>query len=191
MLLSEITQKNIYVGKNYKGVCLGIGISIKTQTVKYLLCATKPNTSAFHADFAVNISALESVSSNLYLSSARAAQGRSAAKLFIGLPVFYNDGTFLGNLQDVEMENFAAINLLTSNGEVFSVSQITASQDALILKKEQPFPIGQRIPAPVVSRFFDKNTPVVTKSALRESMQKGALIKLTLSLPPFDIQEGI
>ena len=54
MLLSELTKKAVYSGQNLRGVCLGIGISLKSQTVKYLLCAsmraTGENTKTIEKD---------------------------------------------------------------------------------------------------------------------------------------------
>jgi hypothetical protein len=55
------------------------------------------------------------------------------------------------------------------------------------LRKEQPFPIGQRIPAPLLFDF-SSHTPIVTKPLLKEAVKQGKLIQFTLSLPPFYLQ---
>ncbi len=183
MLLSDISDKNIYVNKQQKGVCRGIGISLKTQLVKYLLCSSTANTPNYYADMPIGISAVKEFFPHILLKSGRISHPKSCGKLFIGLPVFFFDGTFLGNVVDVEIENLIATKILTNQGNYYSVSCITACSDAVILKKEQPFPIGQRIPAPLIPIYA--NTPIVTKSVLKEAVKCGTLIKLTLALSPF------
>jgi hypothetical protein len=93
----------------------------------------------------------------------------------------------LYELESEEIKDFIATKLITSEGEEYPVNGITACADAVLMRKEQPFPIGQRIPAPMLSRLTDKTDGLVTKPLLRTAIQKSSLIKLTLSLPPYCI----
>lgn len=185
MLLSSIAEKKVYVGKSLRGYARGIGISLKTYAVKYLLCASNANAPNGYTDFSVSASSIQEISTSVYLKNARALQTKNCAKLFIGLPVFLVDGTYLGNVLDIEIQNLTVVKLLTNQGEHFPVTSVIACQDAVILRKELSFPIGQRIPAPSVFSFLDKSTTLVTKSVLKQAIQNGTLIQLTLSLPPF------
>ena len=189
MFLNDLTQKNICVGDSVRGICKGVGVSLKTYNVKYLLCAS----SAFEAahDFAVNISAVTNIGDTIQLSKLRSSFPKNCARIFPDIPVYSYDGGFLGKLQNIELENLTAISLTTHNGFVFPFSSVTACLDAVILKKEQPFPIGQRIPAPFVSKFSTQKNiqnTIVTKPLLRKAVEQGTLIKLTLSLSPFSLE---
>lgn len=184
MKLSEITGKHVYAGNRFKGVCLGVGISLKNGAIKYLLCRSTNERSVLppHADFAVNASAVTEIGAQIRLSRLRPVHPKSCARLFGGLPVFSFEGAFLGKLQDLEMHDFVATRLYTDQGKSFSALRIAACSDAVLLRKEQPYPLGQRIPAP---HLFHIDEAVVTKSVLRTASEEGKLIKLTLSLPPF------
>jgi len=181
MFLTQLTDREITVGKTPKGVCQGVGISLKTQAVKYLLCAS---SSTSRARFAVPVSAVESVGEQIVLSRLRPVFPKNCACLFLHLPVYGFDGGFLGEVLDLAIKDFIATNLITSEGE-YPTNAITACADAVLLKKEQPFPIGQRIPAPMLSLLTDKTDGLVTKPILRTAIRKNTLVKLTLSLPPF------
>lgn len=185
MKLSELTGKHVFVGNNFKGVCLGVGISLKNCAVKYLLCCSAKAYISLHAhaDFAVNVSAIEEVGAQIRLSRLRPVHPKNCAKIFGGLPVFSFEGAFLGKLHDLEIQDFTATRLYTDRNKSFPALCIAACTDALLLRKEQPYPLGQRIPAPLVLPI---NEPVVTKSVLRTASENGKLIRLTLSLPPFD-----
>lgn len=180
MFLNDIVGKNIYAGSVFKGVCLGVGISPKNYAVKYLLCSSRGE----RPDFCVNVSAIEEIDEHIYLSRLRPVFPKNCAKIFKDLPVYAQDGTYLGVVSDLEMQNYVALRLFT-DCNVLPVSLLSACRDAIIVRKEFRFPLGQRIPAPVVSEIFDKKEVLVTKSNLRTAIQKGALIKLTLSLAPF------
>lgn len=196
MQLSELTAKTIRSGKYVRGVCRGVGISLKSQTVKYLLCSslpaqngtTLPSSASEGADFAVSVSAIEDVTDDsVVLSRLRAAFPKNCVKIFIGRPVYSDEGVFLGNVTDLDLHGMIAVKLYTDKNTSHSLLSVAACSDAVILRKEPPFPLGQRIPAPVVSRFFDKNDVVVTKPVLRSAIENGQLVRLTLSLPPFDV----
>ncbi len=184
MFLSQLVNKEIFVGKTPKGVCQGVGISLKTQAVKYLLCSNTPSS---RARFAVPTSAVEQVGAQISLSRLRPVFPKSCACLFLHLPIYGFDGEFLGETVDLEIKDFIATKLITSEGEEYPVNAITACADAVLMRKEQPFPIGQRIPAPMLSRLTDKTDGLVTKPLLRTAIEKSTLIKLTLSLPPYRI----
>ena len=85
----------------------------------------------------------------------------------------------------MEMDDFIAVKLLTNRGEAFPLTAISAFSDAVILRKRQPYPIGQRIP---ITSCSNLNERIVTKSVLRSAIENRALIRLTLSLPPFSLE---
>lgn len=192
MLLSDIVEKNILVGKTPRGVCRGIGVSLKSRVVKYLLCSnTTPTAARCSVDFSVSVSAVEHIGDAISLNRLRSVLPKNCAKVFLGCPVYSCEGGFLGNVLNVELDDFIASRLFTDRGESFPMTAVIACSDVILLRKEQPFPIGQRIPAPLLSTYFDKYEGIVTKPVLREAMKKGALIKLTLSLPPFSFDGTI
>lgn len=184
MLLSSLHGKPIVVAATTRGVCLGVGISLKTYAVKYLLCSSSPDRDKI--DFCVNASAIEKNTDALFLRRLRPVFPKNCAQITKNLPVFSYDGSFLGSLRDMEMQNFAAIRLITEK-KSFPITSLAACSDAVILRKEQPFPLGQRVPAPFVSDFGNKSQPLVTRSLLRAAIEKKSLVKLTLSLPPFHV----
>ncbi len=183
MFLKEVNGKEIVVGKTVKGYCRGVAISLKSHTVKYLLCAS----GAGEADFTISASAVKGVGEKITLSSLRTVCPRGCAKIIIGRPAYSFEGVYLGKITDLAMQDFTATYLFTDQDEIYPVSAITASQDALLLKREQPFPIGQRIPAPMLPHFTEKKDGLVTKPVLKSALAQGKLIRLTLSLAPFQI----
>ena len=184
MLLSSLVQKPVVVSGNIRGVCLGVGISLKTYAVKYLLCSSSPNRA--NVDFCVNLSSLDKIDEAVFLRRLRPVFPKNCAQITLRLPIFSFDGSYLGKLTDLEIQNFVATRFFTEN-KAFSTASIAACADALILRKEQPFPLGQRIPAPFILQFSNKTRPLVTKQFLRQAIEKKALVKLTLSLPPFNV----
>ena len=103
----------------------------------------------------------------------------------VGLPIYSFDGGYLGEVVDLDIEDFIASRLFSNRGESFPITSVFACSDAVILRKEQPFPLGQRIPAPLISHVTDKNDAVVTRPVLKTAIRKSNLIRLTLALPPF------
>ena len=186
MLLSHITDKHVIVGNTAQGVCRGVGVSLKSHAVKYLLCASTPTQSA--PDFAVGVTSISKMDDAVWLTRLRAVYPKSCAKIFLGAPVYSFEGGYLGKVSDLEMSDFIATALFTDRKERFPVTAIYACSDAVILKKEQPYPLGQRIPAPFLSIANDKTNGVVTKPILRTAIERRALISLTLSLPPFAME---
>ena len=196
MQLSQLTEKKVRVGKVVKGTCVGVGISLKSRAVKYLLCSSQhPNSNASteqigkNADFAVGINSVEKISEDeISLSHLRAVFPKNCAKISIGKPIYSDEGIYLGKVVDMEMKDFFALRLLTDRKNAYSALGLAACSDAIILRKEQPFPLGQRVPAPLVFDFLKKNERVVTRSVLRSAIQSGNILKLTLSLPPFSFE---
>ena len=186
MLLSALVGKELWLGKTCKGVCRGIGISLKTYEIKYLFCASAPS-SVGEGDFVLPFSAVASIGESIQLSRARPVFPKSCAKLVLGRPVYDVGGVFFGELTDVEMSDYRVKTLCTSLGFRFSALLISTCFDAVLLKKELPYPIGQPVPAPVLFALNRKTDGVVTKPLLRLAMEKGELLKLTLSLPPFHL----
>ncbi len=185
MKLTDLINKEIVVGKSVKGYCRGVAISLKSYAVKYLLCASAPYS---EADFALSVGSVKEIGEQIVLSSLRPLLPKNSAKIFIHRPVYSADGVYLGKITDLTLRDFTATHLFTDQKERYPVSAVVASQDALLLKREQPFPLGHRIPAPVLSLFTDKKDGLVTKPVLRTAIGQGALLKLTLALPPFQAE---
>lgn len=186
MRLSQLLNKNLYTNKTPRGISVGVAFSLKNCVVKQLLCSSQPPTdkSPRKSDFAINVSAISAVSDGISLTHIRPTLPKPQAKLFLNLPVYSYDGVFLGNLIDGEMENFILIRLFTDRNEAFPPSSISVCRDAIFLRKETPYPLGQRVPSPLLSQLQTEEKSV-TKPLLRRAMHQGALVKLTLSLPPF------
>ncbi len=184
MYLSDYVNKPILVGKEQRGVCLGIGFSLKTQALKCLLCAP---TSQQSPTFAVGISAVQCVAEHVVLPRLRTVLPTGCARLTFGMPIYAYDGGFLGKIIDAEFANNLLLHVFTDKNERFPATAIFACNDALILRKNMPYPLGQRVPAPIICQINDKMDGLVTRPLLRTAIAKGALIKLTLSLPPFRI----
>ncbi|MBQ8394506.1 MAG: hypothetical protein IJX49_02925 [Clostridia bacterium] len=182
MLLSSLLQKRIVVGDQCKGVCLGIGFSLKTHAVKYLLCGSAPHARV--ADFAVGINAVTGVSEVISLSRLRAVHPSGCAKVFYGLPIYAYDGVTLGEVRDMEILQGRVVRLFSDSGASYPTAALFACGDAVILRKPLPFPLGQPLSNEAKESFQDSGH-TVTKALLRRAIKKGKLIELTLSLPPF------
>ncbi len=185
MLLSNLIDKKIVSGKNTRGVCKGVAISLKTYRVKYLLCASS-TANGNSVDFAVNVSAISAISDGIFLSSLRPVYPKNCTRFFLGLPAFNTEGVFLGTIDDMDMEDFLLREIFIGKN-TYVPTAISACNDAVIFKKQPPYPLGQRVPAPLLLQFCNKNEWLVTKSVLRTAMEKGKLLTLTLSLPPFSL----
>lgn len=188
MKLSDLSEKNVYANKNFCGVCRGVGLSLKSHAVRYLLCASKPTQSS--VDFSVGIGSVTDVGDAILLSRLRPSCPKGCAKISIGLPVYSFEGGYLGVVTDLDVRDFVATTLYTDRGEAFPITSVFACSDAVILRKEQPFPLGQRVPAPMLPLVTTKADSVVTKAVLRTAITQGALVKLTLSLPPFHFEKS-
>jgi sporulation protein YlmC with PRC-barrel domain len=191
MLLSNLLQKTLFSSSAIRGTCLGVGVSMKNGGCKYLLCSSEctPKKDERNFDFALNFSAVAVCEEyRISLSSFRPVALKPCARLFLGLPIYSFDGQFLGILCEAEIINGVVTTLFTDKEKRIPFSSVSAVFDAVILQKEKPYPIGQRIPAPSVSAFIQKNEPLVTRSVLQKAIRANSLIKFTLSLPPFSIK---
>ena len=186
MKLSNLQEKNVYTGKALRGVCRGVAVSLNSQAVKYLLCASAATQTS--TDFAVSVSNVADIGTDVLLSRLRPSYPKNCAKISIGLPIYSFEGGHLGFLTDLEMRDFVATRIFTDRGDVFPITSVFACSDAVILRKEQPYPIGQRIPTPLLPILTDKTEGIVSKPVLRTAIAKGALVKLTLALPPFKFE---
>ena len=93
MKLSQLSEKNIYVNKTFKGVCRGVAISLKSHAVRYLLCASTSTQSV--SDFAIGIAAVSDIDESITLTRLRPACPKGCAKIAIGLPVYSFEGGYL------------------------------------------------------------------------------------------------
>ncbi len=177
MLLSQLLHKTLIFDKTPRGTCFAVGISIKNKSVKYLFCRIEENAKIAPTEFVLPIGAVASFSENaLFLSRLRPILPKSCIKLALGLPVYNVDGAFIGQVYDVRLHNYLASAILLDNGDCHLFSDIAALSDAVILRKPQPYPIGQPLP---------NREAFVTKQTLRNAVNEQTLIQLTLSLPPF------
>ena len=201
MFLSQFVGKPVLVNGETRGVCLGVGLSLKTYAVKYLFCSSAASaTSSVGAsiasvanvepvpDFAVSTAAVCELGSTICLTHLRTVCPKSCVRIFPRRPIYSADGVFLGALADLELRDFIATRIFTDRNTSFPVSAISVCADAVFLRKDQPYPLGQRIPAPLLSLVSDKKDGLVTRPVLRGAIEKGALVKLTLSLPPFGVE---
>ena len=69
------------------------------------------------------------------------------------------------------MDSFIALHLITDKGERFPVLHIAACIDAILLRKKPPYPIGQRIPAPVVLDIIQNNEMIVSRSSFGRAIE--------------------
>lgn len=169
----NIIQKTLYLNQTPRGECQSVGFSLKTGAIKYLFCTTRE-----HADFVINANAVTKINEyGIELSHLRPVIPKNALKLFRGQPVYTYNGVFLGHIRDIKQENFILQALITDKNATVPLASIQACNDAVVLRKTLPYPLGQRIPSPVFQ--------AVTRPILRNAIQEKSLIKFTLSLAPF------
>ena len=198
MFLSQFIGKPVLVNGETRGVCLGVGLSLKSYAVKYLFCSSVGNSANVGGasaasvdpvpDFAVSTAAVCELGNAIRLTHLRTVCPKACVRVFPRRPVYSADGAFLGALADLELRDYVATRLFTDRNVSFPVSAIAVCADAVFLRKDQPYPLGQRIPAPLLSLVSDKKDGLVTRPVLRGAIEKGALVKLTLSLPPFGVE---
>ena len=181
MFLSSLINKRIIANHTPRGICVGVGISKKDGAVKYLCCSETHNEQArFFVPFR-SISAIDNEA--LITEKLRVVFPAKCLYLYLGLPVYTLQGVLLGTLENAQWEN-GMLSCLTVDGKTLPFSIVYAVQNIILVQPTIRFPLGQRIPAP----FLEKNnrSPIITKRFLKESVQSGTLIRLTLSLPPFN-----
>ncbi len=171
----HILQNTVYINQTPRGRINQLGVSLKTGAIKYLFCATETSE-----NFAINASSILSIDNfRVQLSSLRPVIPKNAVNLFIGLPVYAFTGVYLGSITKIERENMRVTALITDKNAVVPFCAVLACADAVILRKNLPYPLGQRIPAPSVQ--------VITRPVLKSAIAEKNLIKLTLSLAPFTL----
>ena len=171
-----IITKTIHLNDAPRGICCALGVSLKTGLIKYLYCKTDDG-----AEFAINATALTSVTPfSLLCSTLRPVIPKNAVKLFLGQPVYASTGKFLGNLTAVKQDCLRILSLTTSQKCTFPLQCVGACNDAIILRKKLPYPLGQRVHTPTKQ--------CVTRPLLRTAIAQNELIQFTLSLAPFHLR---
>ncbi len=169
----HILQNIVYINQTPRGKIHQIGVSLKTGAIKYLFCATDTRE-----EFAVNANAIRCIEEfRIQLSSLRPAVPKNIVKISLGLPVYAFTGVYLGKINEIARGNMRVTALITDKNAVVPFSAVLACADAVILRKNLPYPLGQRIPAPTAE--------VITRPVLKNAIAEKNLIKLTLSLAPF------
>lgn len=169
----NIISKTIYLNQTPRGTCEGIGLSLKNGGIKYLFCSNYE-----HVPFVINANAVVSADEHgIEVSHLRPVIPKNTLKLFLGQPVYAYNGLYLGKMLEIKQENFLLQTLITDKNMRIPFTAIQACNDAVLLRKQLPYPLGQRIPT--------KTTQTITRPVLRNAIQEKSLIKLTLSLAPF------
>ncbi len=173
-------QKEIYVKRKKReeyvyekrGICLGVYLSKKTGTIKYLFCALDDDKT-----ITVPVAAIEQIhpeTGNVYLKNLRAAIPNQCARLTPFLPVYSCDGKYLGRLNDIFVQGVTATKLVVGE-EKYPALSIDGVCDALLLKP-LPYPLGE---------WSKEEETNVSRRLLKDKIKQGELIRFTLSLPPF------
>ena len=176
-------QKTIFVRRKKgdefvyekRGVCLGVYISKKSAQIKYLLCSLDD-------DKTINIpfSSIERIGENgaIYLKKLRSAVPNQCARLTAYLPVYSCEGKYLGRLDGVICEK-SCVSKLVVSGKKYPALAIDALSD-IVLIKPLPYPLGE---------WSNEEQSGVSRRILKDKIKQGELIKFTLSLAPFQIDE--
>lgn len=192
MYVSTLVGKRVFSRSAERGVCVGVGVSLKTFVVKYLFY--QPLHERANVLFALpfaRVCAADGLC--LQADGVRALSPKGCAPFRLRLPVFTAEGVAVGQVADLSITEgqdgeYRAEFMVLDGGKTIAADEIAVYADAVLLKKSRPYPLGQRIPAPILSLFSDKNQPFVSKAALRRAVERNDLIKFTLSLPPFHAQ---
>ena len=185
MLLSNLIGMPVFVGEKQRGTLQGVFLSTKSKCVKYLLCAIEQKNT--QTTLAVSVCALERVNDGIHLKRIRSILPKNAALFKCGCPVYTENGTYVGCACDLHLHELTATELVTESA-VFPTTSIAAIGDAVLVKTDEPYPIGQRIPAPILSTFStSEQCLLVTRPLLKSVIKKGRLIAFTLSLAPFSL----
>lgn len=158
-----------------RGVCLGVYISKKNAQIKYLFCSLDddktvnvPLCSIDHID---DLGAI-------YLKNLRSAFPNYCARLTPYLPVYSDEGKYIGRLDDLICENLTVAKLLVS-GKKFPALAIDGLCDVVLLKT-LPYPLGE---------WSKEENGGVSRRILKDKIKQGELIKFTLSLAPFSVPD--
>ena len=180
MLFSNLYSTPIQSKNPVLGFIRGIGFSSKNGKVKYLFCAKEPN--ATKTDFTINaLPFLQNLPTQK--RTIRPLLPKNCFQLYPNIPFYTLDGVQVGFLADAIIENGILTAILSDNGLRFSLQDILACADAIIVRKKQVYPLGQPVPTPILS--LKNPNATVTKPLLKKAIKKGNLIRFTLSLSPF------
>ena len=172
-------QKSVFVkrkkGEEFfyekRGVCLGVYITKKSAQIKYLYCC-------LDNDNMVNlpVSAIDKIddSGAIYFKNLRSAYPKQCSRLNPYLPVYSDEGKYLGRLDELICEELTVSKLVVS-GKKFPALAIEGLCDVVLLKS-LPYPLGE---------WSEEEKVGVSRRILKEKIKQGELIKFTLSLAPF------
>ncbi len=188
MFLTQIIDLPVRVSNVTRGKVKNACFSLKTGELKYLICA--PTDEQTQADFTVTFSSVVSLEDDVTLKRLTPVIAKNCVSLPLFSPVYDEQAKLLGELTDAKIENGVVTELIIDYDKRYPAHLLLASKDVVILRKKPPYPIGQRVPAPVLLRFQQQKTPQssadrVTKAFLKATIKKGELIKTTLALAPF------
>lgn len=173
-------QKQVYVkrkkngeyGYEKRGVCLGVYVSKKTGLIKSLLCSIDDEKTV-HIPMS-QMERIDEKTGEIYFKNLRTAIPNQCVRLTPFLPVYSNEGRYLGRLDGVLTEGITVTKLIVGKRK-YPVCAIDGVSDVAILKPV-PYPLGEW------SKTEEQN---VSRKLLKEKIGRGELIRFTLSLPPF------
>lgn len=175
----QILGKNIYVNDEVKGLVTGVYLSKKYPFIKQLSCRLLTGE-----EFCISALGVVLDNKGVRFDKLRASIPGDYIKLTKGAPIYDEKGVFLDALQNVEIKDGLLLSFVGQKEKRYPYSAAKAVCDAVILGKKPLFPLGEPLPAPLKQK---NSSPFVKKSTLISALKKGELIKLTLSLSPFDL----
>lgn len=187
MLLTELIGKPVRKQNVTYGNVTGVCVSLKSRAIRYLLCISRDKP---RSEFAVGISAVAEIDDDITLTRLKPLLPQNSVKLTLNRPIYDDEGKYLGFIKDAELENGYLHAVYANDDRRYAATRLFALDDAVLLKKAEPYPLGQRIPAPALfplSAEFSKTEKggLITRSVLKNAIKNKALIRLTLNLPPF------
>lgn len=178
MFLNSLLKKPLVFRQRVLHVCIGVGISKKSGTIKYLICLHEEQ----HIEFALPYNHVTSITNNgIIVSSLRSAIIKHAYVIKPELPVYSTQGKYIGNLEDAVLFKNTLTQLIIRH-HTYPFACISGILDAILLSPKQPYPLGQRI-----VNHKKKANDIITKNTLKKAIAENKLIALTLSLPPFNL----
>lgn len=185
MFLNDFIGMPVFVEEKQRGTLQGVFLSAKSKSIKYLLCSI--DQKGTQTPLAVSVAAIERIDDVVVLKRIRSTLPKNATLFKQNCPVYTENGVYLGGACDLEFHELTAVALHTETA-VFPTTSILAIGDAVLLRRDEPYPIGQRVPAPALSLFsLPEQSLLVTRSVLKSAIKNGRLIAFTLSLPPFQV----
>ena len=182
MLSSTIIGKKLYAQGKSNGVCEGLSLSLKSRKIKHLVCRNDEG-----CIFLLPFSHVDYVTDKIKLKKFTLLPFIKTEIFTPNLPVYDENGVFLGHACDLLIQKQTAAYLLLNTGKRIPAPLVLHFGDAIILKKAPAYPLTCPIPISsltLIEKGFDKDY-FVTKKALLSAAKKGNLIKFTLSLTPF------